>query len=146
LKSYVRAYSFLAQVMPWTERDLESLYLYGRALQPLLPTAPGDPLPQISDAVLLTHLRTEAQGEEANLSLVTGTDEPGVALPGGGTGKLYESPIGKLSELTAALNEKFGMNLNDADKIWFEQQKQASRMMRRCASSHSTMTAISTGS
>jgi type I restriction enzyme R subunit len=125
LKSYVRAYSFLAQVMPWTERELESLYLYGRALQPLLPTAPGDPLPQISDAVLLTHLRTEAQGEEANLSLVTGTDEPGVALPGGGTGKLYESPIGKLSELIATLNEKFGMNLNDADKIWFEQQKQA---------------------
>jgi len=75
--------------------------------------------------VLLTHLRTEAQGEEANLSLVTGTDEPGVALPGGGTGKLYESPIGKLSELIANLNERFGMNLTDADKVWFEQQKLA---------------------
>jgi type I restriction enzyme R subunit len=125
LKSYVRAYSFLAQVMPWTDRDLESLYLYGRALQPLLPTAPGEPLPQISDAVLLTHLRTEAQGEEANLSLVTGTDEPGVALPGGGIGKLYESPREKLSELIATLNERFGMNLTEADKVWFEQQKQA---------------------
>ena len=68
LKAFVRAYSFLAQVMPWTDRDLESLYFYGRALLPLLPTAANDPLPQISDAVLLTHLRTEAQGEEENLA------------------------------------------------------------------------------
>jgi hypothetical protein len=30
----------------------------------------------------------------------------------------------KVSELISTLNEKFGMNLNDVDKIWFEQQKQ----------------------
>jgi type I restriction enzyme R subunit len=36
----------------------------------------------------------------------------------------YESPIGKLSQLIATLNEKFGMNLGDADQIWVEQQKQ----------------------
>ncbi|WAX55528.1 type I restriction endonuclease [Jatrophihabitans cynanchi] len=125
LKSYVRAYSFLAQVMPWTDRDLESLYLYGRALLPLLPTAPDEPLPQISDSVLLTHLRTEAQAQEENIALTTGTDEPGVALPGGGIGKKYESPVEKLSQLIATLNDKFGMNLTDADKVWFEQQKQA---------------------
>jgi type I restriction enzyme, R subunit len=124
LKSYVRAYSFLAQVMPWTERDLESLYLYARALQPLLPTAADEPLPQISDSVLLTHLRTEARGESADLSLTSGSDEPGVALPGGGIGKIYESPMTKLSELIANLNDKFGMNLGDADVIWVEQSKQ----------------------
>ena len=125
LKAFVRAYSFLAQVMPWTDRDLESLYFYGRALLPLLPTAANDPLPQISDAVLLTHLRTEAQGEEENLALTTGTDEPGVALPGGGTGKAYESPMEKLSALIASLNERYGMNLGEVDMVWFDQQKQA---------------------
>lgn len=125
LKSYVRAYAFLAQVMPWTERDLESLYLYGRALQPLLPKAVGDPLPQISDSVLLTHLRTEARGEAENLSLDAGSDEPGVALPGGGAGKAFEEPVSKLSELIANINERFGMNITEADRIWFEQQKQA---------------------
>jgi type I restriction enzyme, R subunit len=71
------------------------------------------------------HLRTEAQGTEVDLSLDKGSDEPGVALPGGGTGAAYASPTGKLSELIATLNEKFGMNLTDADKVWFEQQKQA---------------------
>jgi type I restriction enzyme R subunit len=80
---------------------------------------------QISETVLLTHLRTEAQAEDENLSPPTGSEEPGVAFPGGGTGKAYESPREKLSELIASLNERFGMNLTDADKVWFEQQKQA---------------------
>lgn len=121
LKAFVRAYSFLAQVMPWTDRDLESLYLYGRALLPLLPTAPGEALPQISESVLLTHLRTEAQGEEENLALTTGTEEPGVALPGGGTGKAYESPMSKLSTLIDTLNQRYGMNLGEADVVWVNQ-------------------------
>lgn len=125
VKSYVRAYSFLAQVMTWTEADLESLYLYGRALLPLLPTAPDDPLPQISETVLLTHLRTETREDQADLSLTEGTDEPGNALPGEGTGQQVDSPHSPLSELIDTLNAKFGMDLTDADKVWFEQQKQA---------------------
>jgi type I restriction enzyme R subunit len=125
LKSYVRAYAFLAQIMPWTEAGLESLYLYGRALQPLLPKAPGDPLPQISESVLLTHLRTEAQAQDADLSLTTGGAQPGVALPGGGLGKMFDEPTEKLSALIVTLNDRFGMNLTDADRVWFEQQKAA---------------------
>ena len=125
LKSYVRAYAFLAQVMPWTERALEELYLYGRALATLLPGSEVDPLPQISDAVLLTHLRTEAISREEDLSLLEGTDEPGVAFPGGGAGKQHDPPVELLSQLIESLNERFGMNLDDADRVWFEQQKQA---------------------
>jgi type I restriction enzyme R subunit len=123
VKSFVRAYAFLAQVMPWTDPDLESLYLYLRALK--LPARDGEPLPQISDSVLLTHLRTEAQGVEEDLSLERGTEEPGTALPGGGAGKLVEEPKDKLSALVDSLNERFGLNLGDADKLWFEQQRAA---------------------
>ncbi len=125
LKSYVRAYAFLAQIMTWTDRDLASLYLYCRALQPALPTEAGDPPPLISDAVLLTHLRIEARAVEEDRSLKRGSEEPGVALPGGGTGSAYESPIEKLSQLIEALNERYGLNLTDVDMVWFEQQKQA---------------------
>lgn len=69
-------------------------------------------------------MRTEAQGEE-NLALISGTDKPGVALPGGGTGKAYESPTEKLSQLIEQLNQRYGMNLGEADLVWFRQQKQA---------------------
>jgi type I restriction enzyme R subunit len=123
LKGYLRGYAFLAQVMSWTDPDLERLYLYGRALQPMLPAEPGTTLPPISDAVLLTHLRIE-QTSEGALTL-EGTDEPGRALINDGKGKKVEEPTEPLSQLIAALNQRFGMDLTDADKVWFEQQKQA---------------------
>lgn len=125
LAAYVRAYAFLAQVMPWSERDLEELYLYGKALLPLLPRNPIDPLPQISDSVLLTHLRTEAKQSEIDLGLTPGTVEPGHAFTGGGKGKQVEQPKDLLSVIIGNMNEAFGLNLTEADRIWFEQQKQA---------------------
>jgi len=122
LTSYVRAYVFLAQVMPWTEADLEELFLYGKVLLLELPTPAGEPMPLLSKSVQLTHLRT-AVTSDIDLSLEEGTDEPGVALPGGGKGRQSETPMDKLSALIAGLNEKFGLDLTDADKVWFEQQK-----------------------
>lgn len=124
LQSYVRAYAFLAQVMPWTERELEELYLYGKALLPLLPRQPGDPLPQLSEAVLLTHLRNEVTGDQLDLALDQGDAEPGHAFTGGGKGKVVDPPVDHLSAIIGKINDQFGMNLTDADRIWFEQQKQ----------------------
>jgi hypothetical protein len=43
--------------------------------------------------------------------------------PGEGRGRQHEPPVEALSALIAALNERFGMNLTDADRIWFEQQE-----------------------
>jgi type I restriction enzyme R subunit len=124
LQSYVRAYAFLAQLMPWSERDLEELYLYGKALLQVLPRKGTDPLPQLSDTVLLTHLRNEVIAAEEVLSLEKGTDEPGNAFTGGGQGKRVEPPTDLLSAIIGRINDQFGMNLTDADRIWIEQQKQ----------------------
>jgi type I restriction enzyme R subunit len=125
LGGYVRAYAFLAQVMSWTDPDLERLYLYARMLATKLPAAPGEQLPQLSEAIRLTHLRTEATAVDVDASLDTGDDTPGVALPGGGVGRQNDPPRERLNVLIDTLNERFGMNLTDADKVWFEQQKQA---------------------
>lgn len=124
LQSYVRAYAFLAQVMPWSERDLEELYLYGKALLQVLPRKGTDPLPQLSDTVLLTHLRNEVIAAEEVLSLEKGTDKPGKAFTGDGQGKQVDPPTDLLSAIIGKINDQFGMNLNEADRIWFEQQKQ----------------------
>ncbi len=123
LVGYVRAYGFLAQVMSWTDRELEELYLYARMLATKLPAAPGEPLP-VTDAVVLTHLRTEATAQEVDAGLDAGDDEPGVALPGDGAGPQNDPPRERLSVLIQTLNDKFGMNLTEADQIWFEQQLQ----------------------
>jgi type I restriction enzyme R subunit len=125
LVAYVRAYGFLAQVMPWTDPELEQLYLYGRMLQTKLPAAPGEPVPHLSEAVVLTHLRTVVTAEEVDAGLQVGDETPGQAFTGAGTGSQNDPPHERLSVLIATLNDKFGMNLTDADKVWFEQQKQA---------------------
>jgi type I restriction enzyme R subunit len=125
LQSYARAYAFLAQVMPWAEKDLEELYIYGKALLPLLPRKASDPLPQLSESVLLTHLRNEIIDDSVAIALKGEPGEPGIALPGGGKGKQVEAPQDFLSVVIERINEQFGMKLTDADRIWFEQQKQA---------------------
>ena len=122
LTSYVRAYAFLAQIMTWTDRELERLYLFGKALVTQLPRSPEDPMPLVSDQVQLTHLRTALTAEEENAALTEGTDEAGEVLPGGGMGG-QEPVVDKLSELIERLNDKFGVGTTDADKVWVEQQR-----------------------
>lgn len=121
LASYVRAYAFLGQVMTWTDRELERLYLFGKVLLTQLPKDPDDPLPPVSDAVELTHLRV-AVTFEGDGGVEDGDEAPGEVLPGGGQGRA-PSPLDRLSALVERLNERFGIGTSDADKIWFEQQR-----------------------
>ena len=53
---------------------------------------------------------------------LSGSDEPGTALPGQGTGKVAEPILDKLSALIAAMNDKYGSDLGEADKVWVDQQ------------------------
>lgn len=120
LQHFCRAYAFVAQVMPWADTDWERLFLYGRLLLSELPPAENSPLPQISKAVQLTHLRI-AVTSEAAIELA-GSDEPGVALPGEGKGAVTEPVLDKLSALISAMNDKYGADLGEADKVWVDQQ------------------------
>ena len=120
LDHFTRAYAFIAQVMPWTDTDLEELFLYGKALLTELPTGDNDPMPQLSKAVQLTHLRI-AVASDSSITL-TPDDEPGAALPGQGKGKQAEPVLDKLSALIAAMNDKHGADLDDADRVWVDQQ------------------------
>lgn len=120
LEAFCRSYVFLAQVMPWTDTDMERLYLYGKLLLADLPAREGDPMPQISKSVQLSHLRIAAQGTTA--ITLEGEAEPGEALPGEGKGAAAEPVVDKLSALIAVINEKFGAELGDADRVWMDQQ------------------------
>ena len=107
--------------MSFIDTDLERLYLYGRLLLADLPARSGDPMPQVSKTVQLTHLRIAVTADAAAIVLV-GSDEPGVALPGEGRGPVTEPELDRLSALIATMNERFGADLGDADRVWFQQQ------------------------
>lgn len=122
LRDFTRAYAFLAQIVPFSDTDLEALYYYGKYLLTRLPKPDNGGGVDIDGAVVLTHLRTDLIAEQANLSLGEGSDEP-LTGPGEGRGRQNEPPTEALSVLIQSLNERFGMNLTDADRIWFEQQE-----------------------
>src|SRR5690606_21373353 len=61
LNDYVRKYSFLSQIVPYRDPDLEALYLFGRFLLRRLPPR-RDGVVDIGD-VELSHLRVEKTGE-----------------------------------------------------------------------------------
>ncbi|HMR22727.1 MAG TPA: DEAD/DEAH box helicase family protein [Micropruina sp.] len=120
LEHFCRAYAFVAQVMPWADADWERLFLYGRLLLLELPPNENSPMPQISKSVQLTHLRIAVISDGA--IQLTGSEEPGAALPGEGKGPATEPMLDKLSALILAMNDKYGADLGEADKVWVDQQ------------------------
>ena len=49
------------------------------------------------------------------------SDTHGQALPGEGKGSAQEPVMDKLSALNSAMNDKYGADLGDADKVWVQQ-------------------------
>ncbi|TDU04183.1 type I restriction enzyme R subunit [Streptomyces sp. 846.5] len=118
LTEYVRAYSLIAQIVDWGDRDLERLYQFGRVLLIRLPGRPTTSV-DIGDADL-SHFRLEFTGRH-NVSLQAVGDRAvrGHAADGGG----YREPeVQPLSEIIEDLNERFGLDLDTADQILVYQQ------------------------
>ncbi|MEV6902365.1 DEAD/DEAH box helicase family protein [Amycolatopsis sp. NPDC051372] len=114
LRDYVRKYGFLSQVVPYTDAELERLYVYGRHLLNRLPRRedPGVDLGQVD----LTHLRITKTGDyDVSLEPEGAQVLPGFSSSGGSSAD--EPDRVSLSELIAGLNEKFGVNLGDDDLV-----------------------------
>lgn len=122
LRDYVRMYAFLAQVLPFTDRQLESLYLCGRFLLPRLPRE-HDGTVNLGDDVVLAALRTETTGT-FGVSLGVGDGEQALptAFSGDGSGGMNAAKQAALSTIIEVLNDKFGTNLTQADQVWVQQQ------------------------
>ena len=119
VRDYVRAYAFLGQIVPFVDTELEALYYFAKYLSTRLnrDTVAID----LSDAVVLTHLRQELIAENEDRSLDADPAAP-LAGPGEGRGKNFDDPTESLEALIATLNERFGADLTEVDQIMFEQQ------------------------
>jgi type I restriction enzyme R subunit len=113
----------MGQIVPFSDEELEKLYFYLKMLVRRLLLDDNTGGVDIDDSVVLTHLRTEIATQNEDLSLDQGTEEPlSPAINiNSSTGRLDDSEL--LSRLIEALNERFGTNLTDADRVWFEQQQ-----------------------
>lgn len=117
LGRFVSLYGFVAQIVSFTDADMERDYVYARALQARLPGQDNERI-DIGSEVALTHLRTEQTGSgSASLDEGDGT----ISAIFSGKGKQFDPDHEHLSAIIEALNEKFGTNLNERDQLLFDQ-------------------------
>ena len=114
---YISIYGFIAQIVSFTDATLERDYVYARALEARLPRKDLDDI-NIGAEVKLTHLRTE-QTSLGAIELDDGQGDVKAVYSGKGPQHVPEKE--RLSTIVEALNERFGMNLNESDQLLFDQ-------------------------
>ena len=114
---FVRIYSFLSQVVSFTDVKLERDYLFCRALSRLIKREPGSGF-DLGDAVELTHLAME-QTYAGDGSLDVDAGE--VITIYGGTGRRHDPDEMALSQIIATINERFGTHVTETDRLFTDQ-------------------------
>lgn len=117
LKSYMRFYSFVSQVMRLYDTDLEKLFSYASWLVKLLPNRQVPPDIEITDEMIrLKAFRIEKK-EQSNVSLSAGL---GIELPpikDFGANKPSEDEEKSLSEIIENFNQKHGTSFTKEDFV-----------------------------
>jgi type I restriction enzyme, R subunit len=119
LQTFCRTYSFLTQIMPFSDVDLEKLFTYGRFLLKKLPRTSQNDKFKLGDEVSLEYYRLQKIAEHNILLESQGVYE----LEGGGQAgiRLTKEEEANLSEIIEVLNKKFQTEFNTADKLFFDQ-------------------------
>ena len=119
LQTFCRTYSFLTQIMPFLDVDLEKLFTYGRFLLKKLPRTSQTDKFKLGDEVSLEYYRLQKIAEHNIVMESRGVYE----LEGGGQAgiRLTKEEEANLSEIIEVLNKKFQTEFNTADKLFFDQ-------------------------
>jgi type I restriction enzyme R subunit len=116
-KTFVRTYSFLAAVLPYSNAEWEKLSIFLNFLVPKLPAPPDDDLSKgVLETIDMDSYRVEVKAMR-NIALPDQDGEVGPVPIGGGGGK-PEPEVDFLSNIVRQFNELFGnVDWKDADKI-----------------------------
>jgi type I restriction enzyme R subunit len=119
LQAFRSLYSFLSQVIPYQDSDLEKLFTYIRHLALKLPKRKSGHSYQFDEEVELDYYRLQ-KISEGSISLSEGYAKPLDGPREVGSGMVREESVA-LSRLIDVINERFGGELNDADQLFFDQ-------------------------
>ncbi len=118
LRRYARAYAFLAQILPFTDPDLEKLYAFSRYLLRRLPTSP-DRLPvEVTEKIDLASFRVQ-KTFEGEIALPRGEGELAPRPEAGATLRPVEE-LEPLSAIIEELNQRFGTDFTEEDRIFIQ--------------------------
>jgi type I restriction enzyme R subunit len=119
LTRFVRTYSFVSQIAAFGDSALERDYVFCRALSLYLRDTYSVDRLDLGTEVELTHLRQQITSRGA-LSLESEEGEV-TSYPGGGEGRQQELELEHLSSIVEVLNDRFGTDLTDVDKLLLDQ-------------------------
>lgn len=122
-QAFRNLYSFLSQVIPYQDSDLEKLFTYLRHLALKLLKRKAGAAYQFDEEVDLEYYRLQ-KISEGSISLDDGYARPLDGPKEVGTGLVREEQVA-LSRLIDIINERFGGDLNEADQLFFDQITEA---------------------
>jgi type I restriction enzyme R subunit len=116
-KAFVRAYQFLASILPYTVREWEELSTFLSFLVPKLPAPVEEDLSKgILESIDMESYRNEVK--EAMELTLPDEDAEIAPVPTSGGGRKAEPELDKLSNIIKSFNDLFGnIDWKDADRI-----------------------------
>lgn len=119
LRTWTNLYAFLAQIMPFRETEFEKFYVYAKLLQNKLPKRDLSESLKLVDEVAMEYYRLQ-KIKEGSIDLITGEEGELNGLSEAGIKRVKEEKAA-LSEIIDVLNERFGTEFEEADRLFFEQ-------------------------
>lgn len=126
IQAFRNLYSFLSQVIPYQDSDLEKLFTYLRHLALKLPKRKNGPGYLFDEEVELDYYRLQ-KISEGSISLDEGYAKPLDGPREVGSGMVREEQVA-LSRLIDVINQQFGGELNEADQLFFDQIAEAASL------------------
>lgn len=119
LVDFVRLYAFLAQVLTFTDADLEKLYVFTRYLRRLLPSDIVELPREVQQNIDMESYRIQEIGS----GRITLERKPGLLSPISTKSDhgLGPEEMETLSRIIAELNERFGLNLGPEHRLTLHQ-------------------------
>ncbi len=119
LRTWTNLYSFLAQIMPFRESEFEKFYAYAKLLLTKLPKRDLAESMKLVDEVAMEYYRLQ-KIKDGSIDLITGEEGELDGLSEAGIKRAKEEKA-PLSEIIDVLNERFGTEFEEADRLFFEQ-------------------------
>ncbi len=114
IQSFIRLYGYVSQIISFKDLNLEKLYIFLRYLNKKLPKKETESITDVLSSIDLEYFRIEKKSA-AKIELEdTGGELKPLSAEGGG---VVEEPKELLSEIIHVLNESFGGDFTEDDKV-----------------------------
>lgn len=119
LRTWTNLYAFLAQIMPFREPEFEKFYAYAKLLLTKLPKRDLAESMKLTDEVAIEYYRLQ-KIKDGSIDLITGEEGELDGLTEAGIKRAKEEKAA-LSEIIDVLNDRFGTEFEEADRLFFAQ-------------------------